>query len=229
MSLKDEQTTVATTVATTGDAEDDEVGVVEVPRTGVTRRRVIRWAGVSVGLVAVGGWAVVAGSGLQQDPTGAPSPLIGKAVPSFSLPNLDGSGTVASADYAGRVLVVNFWASWCVPCREEARELERFSRVRVGDGVSLVGIVVNDTEDAARGFRDEFGLSYALVMDPGGRAAIDFGLFGVPETFVVNADGVVMARMIGAVDAATLDQVVAQVRAGESVDDSNDKYWPGTG
>ncbi len=196
---------------------------------GITRRRVLRWAGATVGLSVIGAWAVIAGSGLRQDPTGARSPLIGKTVPEFSLTSLDGSGSVNSKDFVGQVLVVNFWASWCVPCREEAPELERFSRERRDDGVSLLGIVVNDTEEAARDFRDEFGLTYALAMDPGGRASIDFGLFGVPETFVIDSGGVVMARLIGAVDAATLDQVVAQVRAGESVDDSNDKYWPTTG
>ncbi|MEJ7801570.1 MAG: TlpA disulfide reductase family protein, partial [Ilumatobacter sp.] len=159
---------------------DDTRRSLPEPPDGITRRRVLRWAGATVGLSAIGAWAVIAGSGLRQDPTGARSPLIGKTVPEFSLTSLDGSGSVNSKDFVGRVLVVNFWASWCVPCREEAPELERFSRARRDDAVSLLGIVVNDTEEAARDFRDEFGLTYALAMDPGGRASIDFGLFGVP-------------------------------------------------
>lgn len=151
------------------------------------------------------------------------SPLIGKPAPAFALPALDG-GMVRSDQFAGDVLVVNFWASWCVPCREEAPHLEAFSQRWSQRGVHVVGIVYNDTEGKARAFRDEFGLTYPQVMDPDGRAAIDFGVFGVPETFVIDGRGIVMAKLVGAVGPRTLDDVLARIEAGEEVTAENDRY-----
>ena len=193
---------------------------------GRSRNRPWRWAAVAVAVSAVVGWAVVAGRQLGRDPTLVKSPLIGRPAPSFSLPGLDGA-RVASADYRGDIYVVNFWASWCVPCREEAPHLQSFYERWSPEGVGLVGIVYNDHEDKARGFRDEFGLTFAQAMDPGGRAAIDFGVFGVPETFVVDDRGVVMAKLIGAVGPATLDEVLSRIRRGERYTAENDRYRTG--
>jgi len=119
---------------------------------------------------------------------------------------------------------VNFWASWCVPCREEAPELQAFASRWSGRGVNLVGVVYNDTADKAAEFRDQYGLTYPQVLDPGGRSAIDYGVFGVPETYVITSDGKVMAKLLGATDAATLDQVVASVESGRTVSRQNDRY-----
>lgn len=110
------------------------------------------------------------------------SPLIGQPAPVFSLPALAG-GQVASREYVGRVYVVNFWASWCVPCRAGAPNLEAFSRRWASQGVGVVGVVFIDSAEQAAAFRDEFGLTYPQVLDPGGLAALDYGVFGIPETF----------------------------------------------
>ena len=182
-----------------------------------------RWAAVGVVVVLVVGWAFVAGRSLGRDPTVVRSALLGKPAPAFRLPGLDG-GQVDSAVLEGDVVVVNFWASWCVPCAEEAPELEAFSRQMEGRGVQLVGIVYNDDRDAAAKFRDRFELTFAQATDPGGRTAIDFGVFGVPETYVIDRDGIVRAKLLGAVDAATLERVVAQVEAGDTISTSNDRY-----
>lgn len=192
------------------------------------RRHYGRWVAIGVAVALVVGWALVAGRQLGRDPTLVKSPLIGRAAPSFSLPGLDG-GRVGSADFRGEIYVVNFWASWCVPCREEAPHLQAFYDRWSGDGVQVVGIVYNDQEAKARGFRDEFGLTFPQAMDPGGRAAIDFGVFGVPETFVVDGRGVVMAKLIGAVGPTTLDEVLSRIRRGEQYTAENDRYRTGPG
>lgn len=172
------------------------------------------------------GWALVAGRSLDRDPRVVRSALLGKPSPAFNLPRLDG-GTIDSTDMRGDIVVVNFWASWCVPCAEEAPELEAFARRTRDEGVQLVGIVYSDERDKAAEFRDRFHLSYPQAVDPGGRAAIDFGVFGVPETYVIDRDGTVMAKLLGAVDAAYLEQVVEQVEGGDTVSTSNDQYRTG--
>jgi cytochrome c biogenesis protein CcmG/thiol:disulfide interchange protein DsbE len=176
-------------------------------------------------LVLVGG-GIVAGRGLSRDPRLVDSPLVGKPAPSLALPGLDGSD-VASSDYAGRVYVVNFWASWCVPCRAEASRLQQFWERYGPEGVGLVGVVYQDDEDKARAFRDEFGLTFPQAMDQDGRAALDFGVFGIPETFVVDQNGIVKAKLVGAVGPGTLEDVLAQIEAGDTYTSSNDDYRTG--
>ena len=190
-----------------------------------TRGRRFRWRWVAVGLVLalVVGWAFVAGRSLGRDPREVRSALLGKPAPAFELPTLNG-GTVDSTEWDGDVVVVNFWASWCVPCREEAPELEAFARQWKDRDVRLVGIVYSDDESEAAAFRDRYRLTYPQALDPGGRTAIDFGVFGVPETYVIDRDGTVMAKLLGAVDAGTLERVVASVSDGRTVSEQNDRY-----
>jgi len=205
----------------TEDVAVDEVDAL-LARTGGRRFR-WRWVAVGVVVALVVGWAFVAGRSLGRDPRQVRSALLGKPAPAFELPTLEG-GTVDSTEWRGDVVVVNFWASWCVPCREEAPELEAFAQRWQDRGVRLVGIVYNDEESDAAAFRDRYRLTYPQALDPGGRAAIDFGVFGVPETYVIAGDGTVMAKLLGAVDAATLERVVASVNDGRTVTEENDRY-----
>jgi cytochrome c biogenesis protein CcmG/thiol:disulfide interchange protein DsbE len=208
----------------------DDVDEVEEFLTGTRHRSRSRWRWViaTVAVIVIFGWAFVAGRSLGRDPTLVRSPLIGKPAPAFQLPTLDG-GEIDSAAFRGQVIVVNFWASWCVPCKEEAPELQAFAARWAGRGVNLVGIVYNDDESKAGEFRDRYELTYPQTLDPGGRTAIDYGVFGVPETYVIARDGTVMAKLLGAVDAATLERVVSAVEDGRTVSTGNDRYRTGPG
>jgi len=140
--------------------------------------------------------------------------LLGQPAPAFDLPTLDGSGA-ASADLAGRTFVVNFWNTWCIPCRREHPALvEFYERHRDDPDFVMVGIVRDDTEKAVREYVAEEGVPWIVALDPGGRAALAFGTTGQPETFVVAADGLVTGVRIGPVTVSGLEQMLADARAG---------------
>lgn len=179
------------------------------------RRRVLRLAAVVVAVAAIGIGAVF-GSRLTSDPTLVDSPLIGRPAPEVVLPALEGPGTVSLADLRGQIVVVNFWASWCVACREEHPALLGAAEQYRDAGVTVVGIDYQDSHAAAVAFLDEMGRggeNYRYVTDPGSRAALDFGVFGIPETFVLDREGTIVAKITGASTypllAGTLDAVLA--------------------
>jgi cytochrome c biogenesis protein CcmG/thiol:disulfide interchange protein DsbE len=165
------------------------------------------------------------GTRIGRDPSLVQSPLLGKPAPVFDLPRIDDTGTLSSDSLSGKIYVINFWASWCVPCREETPAVESFYRRWRHEGVEVVGVLFGDDADSARTFRQRFGGTWPLVNDPTGRAAIDYGVFGVPETYVVDSRGVVMAKLVGAVDAATLEDVIIGLDAGGGpVSSENERY-----
>ena len=128
-------------------------------------------------------------------PAELPSVLVDKNVPALTLPPLDGATQgFGPADLAtkGRVTLVNIFASWCIPCREEAPQLAQLARAR---GVRLIGIVYKDKPEAARAFLNEYGNPFERIgLDADGRAGIEWGISGVPETFVVDGHGVIRGR-----------------------------------
>ncbi|HUP68459.1 MAG TPA: redoxin domain-containing protein [Acidimicrobiales bacterium] len=200
---------------------DEEPPAREV--TGARRRSPIRWVAISL-LVILVPFLVLLGTKIGSSGGIARSPLLGQPAPAFSVPRIDQRGALASSELAGRLYVVNFWASWCVPCRENP-VLESFYRRWQPAGVELVGILYGDQVDAALKFRREIGGSWPLVDDPGGRVAVGYGVRGVPETFVVDGRGVVMAKLVGAVGEGTLDAVIDQIRTGGApVTAKNDRY-----
>lgn len=109
---------------------------------------------------------------------------------------------------------MNFWASWCQPCRAEHGELAAVAEAYEDRGVTMVGVVYQNDADDARAFLDDLGRSYDNVLDPGSETAIDFGLFGVPETFVIDRDGTVAGNVAGPVDAALLSATLDRVLRG---------------
>lgn len=158
-------------------------------------------------------FALLLATGLGRDPHELPSELIGTRAAPFALPLLGGEETVDLATLRGQVVVVNFWASWCQPCREEHPVLRATWERYRERGVVIVGVDFEDTEEAALAFSEEMGGDWPLVSDPGSRTAIAYGVFGVPETFVIAADGTITAKTVGAVSYEWLtDEIEAALR-----------------
>jgi len=149
----------------------------------------------------------------NDDPSRVPSPLIGRSAPETNLPPIPGLERdgkplpgLSSTDFKGQVTVVNVWASWCVPCRDEAPLLTRLAedhRIRV------TGINYKDQPDNARRFLSVYGNPYAATgVDQSGRASIEWGVYGVPETFVVDSAGQIRFKLIGPISPDNLQRVL---------------------
>lgn len=177
------------------------------PRTG---GHPVRWAALAVALLVIVPGVVVLASRLGKDATVVRSVLVGKPAPAFSLVTVDGE-PLTSAQLAGRPYVVNFWASWCVPCREEHGALQAFYGRFRDRGVELVGVVFSDTPENVRAYREELGGDWPLVMDPNNRTALDFGVRGPPESFVVSGEGIIHSKFIGKVTPGALEQELARI------------------
>jgi cytochrome c biogenesis protein CcmG/thiol:disulfide interchange protein DsbE len=135
----------------------------------------------------------------RTDPRAVPSPLVGRPALPFALTTFDGAPLVLEG-LRGRVVVLNFWASWCVPaCTDEAPVLEAGWRRYRDQGLVVVGVDIQDTEAAARRFIERFGLSFPNAPDPRGTVSIDYGVYGVPETFLIDRRGRIRTKHVGAV------------------------------
>ena len=162
-----------------------------------------------LGFLALAGLFVVRlGAG---DPSRIPSALVGHPAPAVSLPPVPGLERdgkplpgIEPADFQGKVSLVNIWASWCVPCHDEIPFLERLAQ----DGrIRLVGLNYKDRADNARRFLGRYGNPYAATgADENGRAAIEWGVYGVPETFVVGRDGRIAFKLVGPITAENLER-----------------------
>ncbi|WBS00977.1 DsbE family thiol:disulfide interchange protein [Pseudoduganella sp. SL102] len=146
--------------------------------------------------------------GLQRDPRELPSPLIGKQAPPFQAPRLGApGGTFAPRDMEGKVWLLNVWASWCTSCRIEHPMLMRFARQGIAP---VVGLNYKDKADAGLQWLRLHGDPYALsVFDPEGRIGIDYGVYGVPETFVIDGRGAIRFRHAGPLTQDVLDRRIA--------------------
>ncbi len=183
---------------------------------GPTGRSRIPWVLGSL-FVAVVVLGVVLWSRFGSDPNLVSSPLIGAPVPDVSLPYLEKPGELNLGELDGEIVVVNFWASWCLPCRTEHAQLVAAAEAYRDAGVRFVGISYQDSRSNASGFLDELGRGYDYVVDETTRAAIEFGVFGVPETFFVARDGTVVGNVRGPVDAGLLFGALDTILAGGDV------------
>lgn len=179
------------------------------PTSLQARRRWPLFAAVGLGVVAI---ASLLAFGLANDPAVVESALLGKPAPAFDLPTLDGNGRVDLSDLRGQVVVVNFWASWCAECKVEHPHLaEAWERYR-DQGVVVVGITVNDSPSASRAYAREMGGDWPLLVDDGSRTALEYGVYGVPETFVIAPDGRVAHRTVGPVTYEDITEGIASAR-----------------
>lgn len=165
----------------------------------------------AVPLIVFAGLLVLLAVGLNLDPRRVPSPLIGKPAPPFAASTLhDPSRQLSLADLHGKVALVNVWASWCASCRQEHPYVKELAR----RGVPVYGIDYKDSRGDAVDWLNTFGNAYvATAFDPRGRIGLDWGVYGVPETFVLDANGVVRHKHIGAMDDRSLeDEILPLVR-----------------
>jgi cytochrome c biogenesis protein CcmG, thiol:disulfide interchange protein DsbE len=169
-----------------------------------------RWVALAVG-AGVCVLAVVLAVTVRSDPhvEQNTSRLVSKPAPAFSVVGLDGD-PITSASLAGKTVLVNFWNSWCLPCREEHDALTTwYSQHRDDSSVVLLGIVREDSQRAVRRYVKENDVTWPVGFDPGGKASLDFGTRGQPETYAIGPDGVVSASKFGPVTPRVLDQMVA--------------------
>lgn len=166
----------------------------------------------TIPLLAAGVLVAFMAAGLTLKPNEVPSPLIGKAAPAFTLPLLDAPGrTMSVQDMRGKVWLLNVWASWCVACRLEHPVVLEASRTAA---VPIYGLNYKDAPADAQRWLDRFGNPYvASLSDREGLVGIDFGVYGVPETFVIDKNGVIRHKVIGPLTAEILrDTVMPLVR-----------------
>jgi cytochrome c biogenesis protein CcmG/thiol:disulfide interchange protein DsbE len=180
--------------------------------------RNIRWGALAPAAVflALAGFFLVAV--FRGDPSLVPSPLIGREVPQFSLPGIGGVDRpgLSTSDFGqGQPVIVNVWASWCVPCRDEHQVLESLKRLTTAP---IYGLNYKDTAEGARSFLEELGNPFTRIgADTKGRVAIDWGVYGVPETYIVDGKGHIAYKHVGPLTPEIIDAEILPLLRAASV------------
>ena len=177
------------------------------------------WLVVAAG-IAVMVFGIIFVGRFDSDITLTPSPLIDEPAPDVSIRYLDSAEEFRLADYEGEIVVLNFWASWCLNCRVEHEALNSAAAGYADLGVSFIGVAYQDRESASKAFLDELGRGdpYTYGIDDASRVAVEFGILGLPETFFIDREGIIRAKVSGPVSAALLSQTIEAIALGESVD-----------
>lgn len=193
------------TVTTEPSPPDGTLAATRSPRT-------LRWVALGLAVVAVAFLAVLA-TRRSAEQAAADSPLLGKPAPEVIGTGIDGS-TVRLSQLRGRYVVLNFFASWCVPCEREHDDLLRFQEAhREAGDATVLAVTFNDELDDAQRFFERRGGDWPVVADERGKVSLDFGVRGPPESFLISPEGVVLTRIIGEVEYDTLESLIRQAKA----------------
>ena len=170
-----------------------------------------RWLRYSI-VLGIAALVVVLMLSFRRDPHDIRTGTVNKPAAAFTADKLDSTGTLSLKDYAGKVVVLNFFASWCPPCKEENPALVRvWERYRTSD-VVFIGIVYGDSTEKARTYVSTNGVTWPTAQDEDGRIAFAYGVFGPPETYFIAPDGIIAGRHIGPIDEATLVTAIDGLR-----------------
>lgn len=163
-----------------------------------------------IGIFLVGVLLAVLATNLDRDPHRVRSPLVGRAAPGFELRVAGGTESMSLDRYRGRPLVMNFWATWCVPCYAEHPVLTAGARANSGRA-QFLGVVYDDGEPKILEFLALYGTSYPNLVDREGKTAIAYGVYGVPETFFIAGDGRIIAKHVGPLTPESLTENLAKL------------------
>lgn len=173
-------------------------------------RTAVRYSVVAVVAILV----VVLLLAFRRDPRDIRTGTVGKPAAAFTLQRLDGPGTVSLSDYRGKVAVVNIFASWCIPCKQENPALVRvYERYRASGDVVFLGILYQDSRESGLRYVKDNGVTWPTASDDDGLFAIAYGVFGIPETYFLGADGIIAGRHIGPIEETTLVTAIEALRA----------------
>ncbi|MGZ3458321.1 MAG: TlpA family protein disulfide reductase [Archangium sp.] len=172
----------------------------------------MKWRVTIAFVVLCLGLLVVLYKGFGNDPHEVPFMLKGQPAPAFKLRALDSGQEVSLEQLKGRPVVMNFWASWCGPCKMEHPVLEWGSR-EFGNQAVFLGVIFEDTEDNARQFLSQMGQSFPQLVDPRSQVAVDYGVAGVPETYFIDTKGIIRGKHVGPIDPQTLANWIKELSA----------------
>jgi len=178
----------------------------------LTRRSRLLLA-TAIALIAALGLGLFAWNQLNATPSFVVgrNPLLDKPAPTISLPSLDGTHSINLSDYAGRPVIVNFWASWCVPCRQEFPLFKDARAGHAADGLEIIGVVHSDSADSAQRFATDEGATWPLAQDANNTAWQAYGTALVPTSYYIDRQGIVRAVSYGPPPSGTLEELLAKI------------------